>query len=267
MATGIVVGLSRHREGWNPLSRDSDQKHYLARPVESPFPAMTPGSHHRSYSDKPDTNSRPRLPPLRNVIEGAGRPDLTYQHSFPVPSGKSPFPNSPSQGQLSASPSSLTWSPSSEPKVSYKNSPPQQPRARPGLESHFSNPEYGRRATVTLPPMSSSGDGNCSTYHLTTPSTEPYGLGPHTKPKKVLREEVIPGKGLCYIYDDGSYCQKIINGDPVNPNWGTTKAGKPRKRLGQACNTCREKKIKCDPGNPKCSQCHKFGRECRFEAP
>lgn len=84
--------------------------------------------------------------------------------------------------------------------------------------------------------------------------------------RHLIGEEPIPGKGICYIYDDGSICQKVIDGDTVNPKWGTTKAGKPRKRLGQACNTCREKKIKCDPSVPKCAQCQKFNRECKFES-
>lgn len=85
----------------------------------------------------------------------------------------------------------------------------------------------------------------------------------HTK--IVVRETNVEGKGICYVYDDGTVCPKAINGDVVNPKWGTTKAGKPRKRLGQACNTCREKKIRCDPQIPKCAQCQKFGRECKFE--
>jgi hypothetical protein len=80
-----------------------------------------------------------------------------------------------------------------------------------------------------------------------------------------VREELVPGRGLCNVYDDGSVYEKTIDSDLVNPNWGTTKAGKPRKRLGQACNTCREKKIKCDPSIPKCAQCRKFGRECKFD--
>ncbi|KAJ4377378.1 hypothetical protein N0V83_000203 [Neocucurbitaria cava] len=62
---------------------------------------------------------------------------------------------------------------------------------------------------------------------------------------------------------DGTYCRAIIDGEPVNPSWGITKAGKPRKRLAQACLTCREKKIKCEPGYPKCHQCAKSQRVCR----
>lgn len=82
----------------------------------------------------------------------------------------------------------------------------------------------------------------------------------------VVDERYIEGEGLCYIYADGSHCPKIVEGVPVNANWGITKAGKPRKRLAQACLTCREKKIKCQPNLPKCEQCQKSGRECRFES-
>ncbi|KAK2782253.1 hypothetical protein FQN52_000986 [Onygenales sp. PD_12] len=81
----------------------------------------------------------------------------------------------------------------------------------------------------------------------------------------VVDERVIEGEGLCYIYSDGSHCPKLIDGELVNSNWGITKAGKPRKRLAQACITCRDKKIKCIPNTPKCEQCQKSGRECRFE--
>lgn len=45
----------------------------------------------------------------------------------------------------------------------------------------------------------------------------------------------IPGKGLCFVYKDGGTCPTVIDGEVVNPMWGTTKAGKARKRLAQAC--------------------------------
>jgi hypothetical protein len=80
---------------------------------------------------------------------------------------------------------------------------------------------------------------------------------------RCVGQREITGEGLCYVYEDGSYCRAIIDGEPVNPSWGITKAGKPRKRLAQACLTCREKKIKCEPGYPKCHQCAKSQRACR----
>ena len=81
---------------------------------------------------------------------------------------------------------------------------------------------------------------------------------------RVVGEADIPGQGPSWLYEDGTSCKKIIDGESVNAQWGVTKAGKPRKRLAIACTTCREKKIKCDPAEPKCVQCEKFGRECRF---
>ncbi|KAI0205418.1 hypothetical protein F4808DRAFT_284075 [Astrocystis sublimbata] len=96
------------------------------------------------------------------------------------------------------------------------------------------------------------------------------GLGPKIwtgsqfLPRFVRRAEV-PGEGLCYFYDDGTHCKTVIDGEPVNAHWGVTKAGKPRKRLAIACLTCREKKIKCDPDFPRCVQCEKFGRVCKFK--
>ena len=96
------------------------------------------------------------------------------------------------------------------------------------------------------------------------------GLGPkiwtgtHFLPRFVRAAEV-PGEGTCYFYDDGSHCKTVIDGEAVNAHWGVTKAGKPRKRLAIACVTCREKKIKCDPDFPRCVQCEKFGRICKFK--
>jgi hypothetical protein len=96
------------------------------------------------------------------------------------------------------------------------------------------------------------------------------GLGPkiwtgtHFLPQFVRAAEV-PGEGMCYFYDDGSHCKTVIDGEAVNAHWGVTKAGKPRKRLAIACVTCREKKIKCDPDYPRCVQCEKFGKMCRFK--
>ncbi|KAJ2901656.1 hypothetical protein MKZ38_001569 [Zalerion maritima] len=96
------------------------------------------------------------------------------------------------------------------------------------------------------------------------------GLGPkiwtgtHFLPRFVRAAEVA-GEGMCYFYDDGSHCKTVIDGEHVNAHWGVTKAGKPRKRLAIACVTCREKKIKCDPDYPRCVQCEKFGRTCKFK--
>ena len=158
--------------------------------------------------------------------------------------------------------------------------PPIKPEISTQSSQHVEQYQKGRR---TLLPQGSYSPTRAG-HQITSPLPGPHTYRPHyevqplnepvaiTSPqndsghtKTVVREANIEGKGLCYIYNDGSACPKAINGDFVNPKWGTTKAGKPRKRLGQACNTCREKKIRCDPQLPKCTQCQKFGRECKFE--
>lgn len=97
--------------------------------------------------------------------------------------------------------------------------------------------------------------------HEHSPSNSANSIKPLPR---VIGEADVPGEGPSWIYEDGSTCKKVIDGEEVNAQWGVTKAGKPRKRLAIACTTCREKKIKCDPAEPKCVQCEKFGRECRF---
>ncbi|PTB62843.1 N-terminal binuclear Zn cluster-containing/DNA binding domain-containing protein [Trichoderma citrinoviride] len=130
--------------------------------------------------------------------------------------------------------------------------------------------DYSERRPSQVP----SSDGNPpSTSATSMPSdiaVSKDGLGPkiwtgtHFLPRFVRAAEV-PGEGMCYFYDDGSHCKTVIDGEAVNAHWGVTKAGKPRKRLAIACVTCREKKIKCDPDYPRCVQCEKFGRICKFK--
>ena len=81
-----------------------------------------------------------------------------------------------------------------------------------------------------------------------------------------MRQVEDPAEGIRYLYNDGTHCKTVIDGEPVNAHWGVTKAGKPRKRLPIACITCREKKIKCNPDYPRCVQCVKFGRVCKFKS-
>lgn len=117
------------------------------------------------------------------------------------------------------------------------------------------NQWYARQSSSYPPSLSS----------VTLSSQVPRHSPAAAKPVlKVVEEKTIPGEGPCYIYEDGSRVRKMIDGEVVNAHWGVTKAGKPRKRLPIACTTCREKKIKCDPAEPKCVQCDKSGRECRF---
>ncbi|RDA94460.1 hypothetical protein CP533_2239 [Ophiocordyceps camponoti-saundersi (nom. inval.)] len=138
--------------------------------------------------------------------------------------------------------------------------------SRDGPEASGSS-RIGRPRTEAAPPPPPVSSSPSSSVE---PTATKDGLGPkiwtgtHFLPRFVRRAEV-PGEGMCYFYDDGSHCKTVIDGETVNAHWGVTKAGKPRKRLAIACVTCREKKIKCDPDYPRCVQCEKFGRVCKFK--
>ena len=54
---------------------------------------------------------------------------------------------------------------------------------------------------------------------------------------RLIGERDVPGEGPSWLYEDGTTCRKVIDGDPVNAQWGVTKADKPRKRLAIACTT------------------------------
>lgn len=149
----------------------------------------------------------------------------------------------------------------------FRSSPPKQFQLHfPGMKDPTS-PTYGD-------PRAVHGGVNQPQNPTSTISVEGVpskdGLGPkiwtgtHFLPR-FLRAADVPGEGMCYFYDDGSHCKTVIDGEAVNAHWGVTKAGKPRKRLAIACVTCREKKIKCDPDYPRCVQCEKFGRVCKFK--
>ncbi|KAI2793953.1 hypothetical protein POX_a00541 [Penicillium oxalicum] len=126
-----------------------------------------------------------------------------------------------------------------------------------------SDPSTAKSSHAHLSPRNNSHSELMPSAEISSPESVTRANAPAVLPH-VVDERYIDGE-LCFVYADGSHQPKIVDGKPVNPNWGVTKAGKPRKRLAQACLTCREKKIKCQPNRPKCDQCQKSGRECRFE--
>ncbi|KAJ5108595.1 hypothetical protein N7456_005270 [Penicillium angulare] len=140
------------------------------------------------------------------------------------------------------------------------------------------SPRDVKHAMTRSDPSSTSFQHSQLPYHGVPYHEQPLSLDDLSSPESagrtkgqsvlphVIDERYIEGEGICYVYANGAHVPKLIDGIPVNANWGVTKAGKPRKRLAQACLTCREKKIKCHPNLPKCDQCQKSGRECRFES-
>lgn len=107
-----------------------------------------------------------------------------------------------------------------------------------------------------------------ATHRSSTASYDRSGHPPFTPTgpeasKKYLGIKDFPGEGTFHVYDGGYRIPTSVDGETVNPQWGLTKANKPRKRLALACLDCREKKIKCEPGASSCLQCEKAKRPCR----
>ena len=192
------------------------------------------------------------------------------------PSGRQP-PPSPYNSHQALSANSY---PASYP--AYSERPPQIPYSV-ALQTHHApppNPPHTHRSPpLDAPrpqqviPMNVSvqyyqenpADYDVSPSSIPGHEQSPQAAENNVKPMaRVVGEADVAGQGPSWVYEDGTTCKKIIDGEEVNAQWGVTKAGKPRKRLAIACTTCREKKIKCDPAEPKCVQCEKFGRECRF---
>ncbi|KAI1776052.1 hypothetical protein F4818DRAFT_368698 [Hypoxylon cercidicola] len=235
------------------------------------FPNVSPRlSQPRSVFEPRLESERPTLPPVASQFPGPLRSPTTHEfehtshaaRSEPAPSGRWP---------------SLSH-PDSRREYVFESRPPTPPfRA---ATKHMPLPPLNHRFTFEASPVFKRE----TQVHIEQPNRSPIlsstltpeggpvkdGLGPkiwtgtHFLPRFVKQAEV-PGEGPCYFYDDGTHCKTVIDGEQVNAHWGVTKAGKPRKRLAIACLTCREKKIKCDPDFPRCVQCEKFGRVCKFK--
>ncbi|EME79785.1 uncharacterized protein MYCFIDRAFT_183812 [Pseudocercospora fijiensis CIRAD86] len=73
----------------------------------------------------------------------------------------------------------------------------------------------------------------------------------------------VPGIGPHHFYKGGLCIPTHVYGEAVNPLWGLTRGKVPRKRLSVACQTCRAKKIRCEPSFGGCLQCKKAEKPCR----
>lgn len=236
-----------------------------------------------SSNDSMESRQRCTESPLHHAV---GPPRI---HSFLEsyrdlqPSGINDFPPTHEDSVQLATPNPIVNLYTSEKKPSELIQGAPLPRADTKMYDPFippMAPEHQLITDSTRDPayldLSLLGPGEGTTsFHLqsapvpakTIPSLE--GLGPkiwtgtHFLPRFVRAAEV-PGEGLCYFYDDGSHCKAVIDDEAVNAHWGVIKSGKPRKRLAISCITCREEKIKCDPDYPRCVQCEKFGRICKF---
>ena len=219
------------------------------------------------------------------VSEPSYRPQGIYQHpqgsnlglqSQPLPLVDTYLP----PGQLQQSPQAFMTAQSVvstnyDPYGAIAQQAPYEPQSSFAQRPHPSALSISQRSAYQResgPPMNPPAQ-----YYPDAPGN--YGFAPPTAASSVQNQRTSPSvvqpaprvvsedvtaEGPVWVYEDGTTCPKVIDGEQVNAEWGVTKAGKPRKRLAIACTSCREKKIKCDPAEPKCVQCEKNGRFCKF---
>lgn len=268
--------IEQRRQSFGEPRRSYNGQHGQLPPVSQ---LLTPGSQSSEASSPYSTHQSPTSP--ENRPDQPSPRQSSFQNISPAPSSilyQGPF----SPGAYHAA---------SHDSVLLRNQnfagPAGPPYAIPALPPHESNsfsfthsgapqqapyPLYPRQPQqIMSTPAPAQHPPNLSGLYdyISNPNTRSDQLTPNVtqsvKPlPRVVGEQDIPGEGPCWVYEDGSICRKVIDGELVNAQWGVTKAGRPRKRLAIACTTCREKKIKCDPGEGKCQQCEKVGRECRF---
>lgn len=237
---------------------------YFPRPTTT-----SSASQPRSVLEPRFQQDRPQIPPLSRVFPGPLSPHPTQEQRQ---DGRSEYGLGGAwSGQHDAA---REYSLGSRESQYYRPAADRYPSHYPGTGQDDSRrPDLREQQPTAQTPLHNPMPTPTPTTTSSAPSEVPPakdGLGPkiwtgtHFLPRFVRAAEV-PGEGMCYFYDDGSHCKTVIDGEAVNAHWGVTKAGKPRKRLAIACVTCREKKIKCDPDYPRCLQCEKFGRVCKFK--
>ena len=266
-----LFGSPSHQSG--PAHSPFSERHSPAFPSVSPVDARHPershdapqfkrpsASHHYAYGSKPEQIERLGIqPPPRpsNFITRPESPRSDGRHGLP--------------DIIRSQPSSTAWSTtrqgyfSRDTSSSFRTQSEQRPHP---VSSHRSEPDSRSYREVNIPAAPTYTSVSASTGTEEKAGKDTLGpkiwTGTQFLPRFV-RQADVPGEGICYFYDDGTHCKTVIDGEIVNAHWGVTKAGKPRKRLAIACITCREKKIKCDPDFPRCVQCEKFGRVCKFK--
>lgn len=221
----------------------------------------SPLQERKSFAHSP----KPQLPNFEHFLRGAGQPDLSQGRSRYEPGIENL--NAPGPASLPTPPLTTPNAPFSswEPNTYVQTSPSDHSStisSRPSFTY-----ESQRRASLALPIQARPQARFMRAYSSTNAehSHHEYLGGQY---EQVIHEEDYSDRSPEMMHQRSTMTtsRDVAPVDIGSSIWGVTKAGKPRKRLSQACITCREKKIKCDPGGgPKCSQCLRFNRECRFD--
>ncbi|KAG9232442.1 fungal-specific transcription factor domain-containing protein [Amylocarpus encephaloides] len=268
----------QRRPAQSPFSDRQSPVFPTPSPLEARHPAIPIHADrpfdHNSYFQRPAQHHS--LPSRSENVERLGFPPNPHPSQAPIKPESPRYEGRPPFAPINTSrvhgPPINSWSPRSQPNrpehFSRDTSSSFAHHAEHAAVAHRQDNHY-REGPHRVPVTTSFPLTPASTV-VGDVATTKDGLGPKIWTgtqflPRFVRQAEVPGEGMCYFYDDGTHCKTVIDAEAVNAHWGVTKAGKPRKRLAIACITCREKKIKCDPDYPRCVQCEKFGRICKFK--
>lgn len=211
-----------------------------------------------------ESSPKPQLPNFEHFLRGAGHPTLTQRTSRQEPILESLDP--PGHPSLPTPPLTSANGPCWDGGVHVQTQVWPTEHSSVSSSRPLFTAEVQRRASFALPIQARPQARSTRAYSSNNAERSHHDLSGEQH-DQVIYEEDCADCRPDYMYKGGGTAPKeVAPAEVANSVWGVTKAGKPRKRLSQACVACREKKIKCDPGGgPKCSQCVRFNRECKFD--
>lgn len=213
-------------------------------------------------------------------------------HNYPPPQGTNmPPPGqgwAPNPSPYSGEPSEHRPHPSENAhQPTYPPPPPPYPpsgRETPGYPPPQADPGYGRPGSVSGPTRSPA-ESHHPQYHpaSSNPHEHPYypptadyrprhaysgpeaqPNGTHQQPLHVVTgHEMMPGQPP----SQPSHYGPPSAGPPSSaPYYYSEFGGQRRKpvRAAQACDSCRQRKAKCDEGRPECQHCKENGLKCSY---
>lgn len=248
----ILPPTSRHsphssQQAWAPPPASAPPSAYPAqeqRPREAPHSYPHPPMNLHPPHALPPPSERPAPHP----VHGDRRLDLPILETQPIP--------------RQAPPASVPVSPYAvypENGRDYIDARHHERQRQASTSSYMTNSAPSPYTPLTTDESHRSSASSYDRAGLVPPFTP---TGPEAS-KKYLGVKEFAGEGAFHLYEGGYRIPTHVDGEQVNPQWGLTKANKPRKRLALACLDCREKKIKCEPGASSCLQCEKAKRVCR----
>ncbi|KAL9107472.1 MAG: hypothetical protein Q9227_007669 [Pyrenula ochraceoflavens] len=174
-----------------------------------------------------------RLPPVTSVspVRGSESRSKPHEHfhGHNIPGFQS---LNPPPSVLPTSPSITTSRAGLTPPTQFPPAPLRRSNSLTAEQQwrYYESPAY---AQTSRPP-------SLATYSTYQPDRVadrhdyPSSPGGHMQqPPHLAAERLLHPESTCWSYHEGTRGQKTMNMEGLNPQWGTTKAGKPRKRLGK----------------------------------